>query len=184
VSFITGFLSAVGRLWSKGCLGKSAVIFAALIVLGMCGSIFGGNRARPAQAPAAAITPSAPSPESTIVPAASPAPTIAAATLSPEVLASLATDAPTAELATIAPEPTSAPEPTAKPAAAPPVGAAPKGGDCPDDHPVKGNIVERGANKGEKIYHLPSSSSYKATKPERCFVDTKEAEAAGFRAPR
>jgi hypothetical protein len=107
---------------------------------------------------------------------ASPEVTIAAATPSPEILAALATDVPTA-----------APEPTAAPAAAtrPPIlGAAPSGSDCPDDHPVKGNIVDRGANKGEKIYHLPSSSSYKATKPERCFVDAAEAEAAGFRAPK
>jgi hypothetical protein len=102
-------------------------------------------------------------------------------TASPVVLAALATGAPV---------PTSAPEPTAKPAAAPAptvpklAGAAPQGSDCPADHPVKGNIVDRGENKGDKIYHLPSSSSYKATKPERCFVDAAEAEAAGFRAPK
>lgn len=120
------------------------------------------------------IAPPAPSPAATIPPAPSP-----------EVLAQLATDAPTEAPPTVQPtdvaEPTAV-APTIAPAPAP--GAAPQGSDCPADHPVKGNIVDRGANKGDKIYHLPSSSSYKATKPERCFVDAKEAEAAGFRAPK
>jgi hypothetical protein len=175
VSVLTGFLSAVGRLWARGCLGKGAVIVGALIVLGMCSSLLGGNRTPPAAAPVAAITPSAPSPQSTIAPAAAttaPVPTA-------EVLVQLATAVPTAE-------PTDAPEPTSPPAATrPPVlGQAPQGSDCPADHPVKGNIVDRGANKGEKIYHVPGSPSYAATKPERCFVDAKEAESAGFRAPK
>jgi len=124
---------------------------------------------------------------------ASQEPTIAAAPADTEVLAALATDAPTVELATAeaqttsppAPEaPTSAPRVTFTPAPTipPALGAAPSGSDCPADHPVKGNIVDRGANKGEKIYHLPGDNGYAQTNPERCFVDSKEAEAAGFRA--
>lgn len=92
------------------------------------------------------------------------------------------------------PIPTDAPEPTEAPTTAPEpaptdaplptvAGAAPQGSDCPADHPVKGNIVDRGDNKGDKIYHVPGGSSYAATKPERCFLDAAEAEAAGFRAP-
>ncbi|HHY72924.1 MAG TPA: nuclease [Bacillus bacterium] len=45
---------------------------------------------------------------------------------------------------------------------------------------IKGNIN----SKGEKIYHTPYSRSYKQTKPERWFCTEKEAEAAGFRAPK
>lgn len=96
-----------------------------------------------------------------------------------EVLASLATDAP-AELATDAPLATE--QEAAAPTDAPIPGAAPNGKDCPADHPVKGNIVDRGANKGEKIYHLPGDNGYAQTKPEQCFADAKEAEQAGFRA--
>jgi hypothetical protein len=113
-----------------------------------------------------------------LTPAAAPAPLTA-------VPVTLATGVPTAEPAT------SAPEPTAKPAVAPTrvplptqAGAAPKGSDCPADHPVKGNIRDRDPDKGARIYHIPGSPSYAATKPERCFVDAKEAEAAGFRAPK
>lgn len=128
---------------------------------------------------AACGTPSAAQP--TRAPIAAPVATIAPAAPTTAVLVT-STDVPTAELATD--EPTD--EPTDTPVATVPklAGAAPTGNDCPVDHAVKGNIVDRGANKGEKIYHLPSSSSYKATKPERCFVDAAEAEAAGFRAPK
>lgn len=45
---------------------------------------------------------------------------------------------------------------------------------------IKGNIN----SKGEKIYHTPSSRSYKQTKPEIWFCTEKEAQAAGFRAPK
>ena len=55
---------------------------------------------------------------------------------------------------------------------------------CPSSHPVKGNIVERGADKGEKIYHTRASRSYARTQPERCFKDTAEAQRAGYRAPK
>jgi hypothetical protein len=109
-----------------------------------------------------------PSPIAMPVPTDAPAPTIAAAPPTAEVLATLATDAP---------------EPTSAPAAAPALtGAAPKGSDCPADHPVKGNIRDRNPNKGEKIYHLPGDNGYAQTKPERCFADAAEAEAAGYRA--
>lgn len=45
---------------------------------------------------------------------------------------------------------------------------------------IKGNIN----SKGEKIYHTPDSRSYKQTKPEMWFCTEKEAQAAGFRAPK
>lgn len=45
---------------------------------------------------------------------------------------------------------------------------------------IKGNIN----SKGEKIYHTPDSPSYKITKPEKWFCTEKEAQAAGFRAPK
>ena len=198
VQIVSGFLSAIGRLWARGCLGKGIVIFCVLLVLGMCGSILGGNRTPPPTAPAPTIAAAAAAP--TAEPLASPEPTETIDAPTAEVLASLATDAPapiaaiespteapaaapapTAELATEPPQVADSPVPAAAPAQS---GAAPQGSDCPADHPVKGNIVDRGANKGEKIYHVPGSSSYKATKPERCFVDVAEAEAAGFRAPK
>jgi micrococcal nuclease len=50
---------------------------------------------------------------------------------------------------------------------------------CPDDHPVKGNISSRG-----HIFHVPSDPSYERTKPEQCFANVASAEAAGFRAPK
>lgn len=90
------------------------------------------------------------------------------------------------------PSPTATPVPTIEPATrtpfptAPPMaGVAPiSEQDCPADHLVKGNIVDRNPNKGDRIYHLIGSASYKATKPERCFVDAVEAEQAGYRAIR
>ncbi|WP_123043575.1 thermonuclease family protein [Cohnella candidum] len=46
---------------------------------------------------------------------------------------------------------------------------------CPN--PIKGNINA----KGEKIYHVPGGSSYRATKPEKWFCTEQEALDAGFR---
>lgn len=137
--------------------GGALRYFAILFLVGLllaCGS---GRAAQPTIVPSPVAMP---------VPTDAPEPTIAVA----------ATNAPAAA-------PTDAPART--PIIIPTLaGAAPKGSDCPADHPVKGNIVDRGDNKGDKIYHLPSSSSYQATKPERCFVDATEAESAGFRAPK
>lgn len=179
MQLLRSIASGVGQIWARGCLGKGAVIFAALLVLGMCSSLLGGNRTPPATSPqptiaAVPVAPATTAPE----PTAAPVPT-------PEVLAQVATDAPTAEPATRAPEPTELP--TIAPAAAtraPALGTAPKGSDCPADHPVKGNIRDRDPDKGAKIYHIPGGPSYADTKPERCFVDTKEAEQSGFRAPK
>jgi hypothetical protein len=135
-------------------------------------------------------------------PKAAPAPTALAIVAATEQMPEGKTAAPVATIVELAPAPTEpaelatlAPteEMTAQPATAMPaavatvpslMGVAASGSDCPADHPVKGNIVDRGANKGDKIYHMPGSSSYKQTKPERCFLDAKEAEAAGFRAPK
>lgn len=54
--------------------------------------------------------------------------------------------------------------------------------ECPTSHPIKGNITQRGKNKGEKIFHVPKGRSYKRTHPERCFKNVAEAKKAGFRA--
>jgi hypothetical protein len=79
--------------------------------------------------------------------------------------------APTAALTTPSDTPTPAPP-----------GAAPiTDTDCPTDHLVKGNVVSRGPNPGEKIYHLPGDNGYAATIPERCFATAAEAESAGYR---
>ncbi len=50
----------------------------------------------------------------------------------------------------------------------------------PEGKPIKGNINA----KGEKIYHVPGSSSYEQTKAEMWFATEEEAKAAGFRAPK
>lgn len=44
---------------------------------------------------------------------------------------------------------------------------------------IKGNI----SKNGEKIYHVPGSPQYEATKAEVMFCTEKEAQAAGFRKP-
>ncbi|MCZ0756443.1 thermonuclease family protein [Anoxybacillus sp. J5B_2022] len=44
---------------------------------------------------------------------------------------------------------------------------------------IKGNITKN----GEKIYHVPGSPQYNATKAEVMFCTEKEAQAAGFRKP-
>lgn len=71
---------------------------------------------------------------------------------------------------------------------APPPPAAPSGGgvppvslkDCPESHPVKGNIRD----DGDRIYHVRGESSgYNATQPEVCFASAADAAAAGFRPP-
>jgi hypothetical protein len=48
-------------------------------------------------------------------------------------------------------------------------------GSCPVSHPVKAKV-------GSGIYHLPGSSVYARTRPERCYVDAAAAEADGYRA--
>lgn len=130
MNVLTSIAAGISRLWARGCLGKSAVIFAALIVLGMCSSLLGGNRTPPATSPqptiADAVLVATTAPEPTAGPA-SPEMTIADVPTA-EVLAQLATDvptaeqptdtpaaAPTAELATDVPAPTDAPVPTAGP---------------------------------------------------------------------
>ena len=55
----------------------------------------------------------------------------------------------------------------------PPAGTPTANGDCD----IKGNINRN----GNKIYHLPSDSSYKQTNPEEWFCTEQEAEDAGFR---
>jgi hypothetical protein len=48
-------------------------------------------------------------------------------------------------------------------------------GACPLSHPVKVKV-------SSGIYHLPGSSFYDRTRPERCYVDAAAAEADGYRA--
>jgi hypothetical protein len=48
-------------------------------------------------------------------------------------------------------------------------------GSCPVSHPVK-------AKESSGIYHVPGSSFYARTRPERCYVDAAAAEADGYRA--
>jgi hypothetical protein len=157
-------------LWNRGWLGKAIIALVAL-VLGCCViGIFIPKQ--PTRAPAAALA-------STAAPVPTDQPTAPRASRpSPEPTAEptatvIPTEQPTAAPAAVAP--TAAPKPVA-------VGAAPKGKDCPADHPIKGNIPTRGANKGEHIYHVPGDNGYASTNPERCFVDVTEAKAAGYRA--
>jgi len=160
-------LNGIARLWSKGCLGKGAVVFGALVILGMCSAILGGgNRnAQTTQTPA------------------QQAPTAA-----PQLAASGATEPPAP---TDAPRPTATPKPTQTlvPTFTPEPtitvkphnvnGVPPLNKDnCPPDYPVKGNIGSNG-----KIYHVKGASSYGGTDPEICFATAADAEAAGFRRP-
>lgn len=156
--------AGITRPWNAGCLGKLAIGLIGLIVLGCIGSALGGWPAvRQAGAPTA--MPAAPTPTE------EPAPTSAPHT----------TRAPAP---TILPTSLPSPIPTAPPTVAIVLkGVAPVGEACPPEAPIKGNIVDRGERKGEKIYHVPGSSSYQQTKPERCFATAADAESAGFRAP-
>jgi hypothetical protein len=68
-----------------------------------------------------------------------------------------------------------APAPAAPPAQTTGSGvAAPLGVDCPSSHPVKGN-------RSSMIYHVPGGGFYSATRPEQCFAQPSDAEAAGYR---
>ncbi len=68
--------------------------------------------------------------------------------------------------------PTSGPQPGAAPASG--ARAVPEGNNCPASHPVKGN-------RESKIYHVPSGTSYAATRPEVCYATPADAEADGYR---
>jgi hypothetical protein len=52
--------------------------------------------------------------------------------------------------------------------------AVPDGMNCPSTHPVKGN-------RESGIYHVPSGTSYAATRPEVCYASPADAEADGYR---
>lgn len=52
--------------------------------------------------------------------------------------------------------------------------AEPVDGACPHGYPIKAN-----ANSG--IYHVPGGRFYERTVPERCYADTADAEADGYR---
>jgi hypothetical protein len=193
LQYVSRFIAFVGSLWSKGCLGKAAVVLGGVFILGLCGSIVGGgNRATPGAAPtagqAAVIAPAATlapteAPAPTAAPAPTLAPTVAPVPTDTEAPAAPPTDTPVpvAEKAqpTAAPAPRAtiaAPKATAAPAPStggvPPISAL----DCPADHAIKGNK----ASDGRRLYHMPGIGSYDKTKPERCFATEAEAQAAGY----
>lgn len=200
-------LSAIGGLWSRGCLGKGLIILVGLFVLSCISAALGLNRGTPAAPPASApLIIVAPTEAPTKAPAASrirptarPAPTEAPAPTTQPTARPAPTEAPAAAVAptdspTIAPvdkptagaavvQPTEAPAaPVAQPKPASSTGGvAPQGSACPGDAPIKGNIRDRNPDKGAKIYHLPGDNGYAQTKPERCFATAADAEAAGFR---
>lgn len=92
--------SGIGQVWARGCLGKGIVVFVAVIVLGMCGSLLGGNRTRPAAGgvpttlAAAAVPTTAPEPTAVPEPTIAPEPTTAP---EPTIAAVPSTAAPTAD---------------------------------------------------------------------------------------
>ena len=51
------------------------------------------------------------------------------------------------------------------------------GSECPDSHPVK-------AKASSMIYYTPENGHYERTIPDVCFASDRDAEAAGYRAPR
>lgn len=106
---------------------------------------------------------------------AAPAPTEVAEV---DILASVAAVAPSPAPTTAPAAPTEAQAPTPGPTSA---GVAPTRDGCPAEAPIKGNIVGRGDNDGERIYHIPGGASYDRTKPERCFPTEEAAQQAGFR---
>lgn len=133
MQILTGFLSAIGRLWARGCLGKGVVIVGALFVLGLCGSLFGRGRTPVAIAPAPTVA------AAVLMATSAPTPTAAVLPTATAVLATIPTDAPTAVVhvpIAVAPEPTiaptdapaivSSPVPTAEPTAEPAPAAPPQ----------------------------------------------------------
>lgn len=50
----------------------------------------------------------------------------------------------------------------------------PTDGSCPASHPLK-------ANSQSHIFHVPGGGSYDRTHAERCYAETADAEADGFR---
>jgi hypothetical protein len=207
---VQGFARGVARLWSRGCLGKGAVIVGALFILGMCRAILGG--APPATAPGTPPTQGS----AQLVAMATEPPVLTAPpppTASPGVAtkpdgpvetpptaapANAPTDTQTvATVPTLSPTdtPTPAPASSVRPTMTPIQQAAPT---APDVQPAtdpagvppldKNNCppdypVKGNIGNNGKIYHVPGSRSYKVTDPERCFATAADAEAAGFRAP-
>ena len=90
------------------------------------------------------------------------------------------------EIRVTMPTPTAAPPPPAPPPAphAPPSEPTavaksserwrePVNGECPDGYPIK--VAKSG------IYHVPGGRSYDRTTAERCYANTDDAEADGYR---
>ncbi len=67
---------------------------------------------------------------------------------------------------------------TPAPSAAAKGAVEPIGWNCPENHPIKGNIRK---TTRERIYHLPGGQFYDATNAERCFATEADAQAEGYR---
>ena len=64
---------------------------------------------------------------------------------------------------------------TAGPDPAPsPAWVEPDDGSCPISHPVKGKLTSG-------IFHVPGGQNYERTRADRCYTDTRSAEADGLR---
>lgn len=50
--------------------------------------------------------------------------------------------------------------------------------DCPETHPIKGNI---NLSKSTRIFHSPGGAYYSRTKPEKCYATEEDALSDGFR---
>lgn len=62
----------------------------------------------------------------------------------------------------------------------PPAPPVPFTTNCPNSHPIKGNITD----EGRKIFHTPRSPWYGRTNPEVCFSSLEDAFNAGFNPPK
>jgi len=130
----------------------------------------------PTAAPEAQASPSPPPTRGMEIAEASPSPTATRA----QINVAAPTDTPLfwarpRPTVTLAPSPTST-SIFAFPNSVPPLSVS----DCPESHPIKGNI----SSSGEKIYHVPGGASYRQTHPEACFATEADAQAAGFRRAR
>jgi len=92
-------------------------------------------------------------------------------------------------VAQLEPDPETAPVPDPEPAPAPtdtaidPVDHAPQAwvkpvdGECPEGYPIKAKVKSG-------IFHVPGSTTYERTKPDRCYPSVEAAEADGLRPPK
>jgi len=186
MQLVRNVLAALVSLWNRGCLGKIAVGFLALVVIGICGAPFRGPSTRsaaPTSAPVAqAVVQWTAAPQATTAPQATQKPTeTPKPTSTPAPTATPEPTAPPTEVSTATPKP----EPTAEPAPPQAIVAA-----DPSAHTITENKVDppwwpcaKGQIKGSqnRKYHLPTGQFYARTYENvTCFNTAAEAEAAGF----